>query len=78
MRLHRLSMTAFGPFAGTVDIDFDEVASSGLFLIRGATGAGKTSILDAVCFALYAAVPGARPAAAPCAATTLRLTWSPV
>lgn len=61
MRLHRLSMTAFGPFAGTVDIDFDEVASSGLFLIRGATGAGKTSILDAVCFALYAAVPGARP-----------------
>ena len=61
MRLHRLSMTAFGPFAGTVDIDFDDVASSGLFLIRGATGAGKTSILDAVCFALYAAVPGARP-----------------
>ena len=61
MRLHRLSMTAFGPFAGTVDIDFDEVSSSGLFLIRGATGAGKTSILDAVCFALYAAVPGARP-----------------
>ena len=61
MRLHRLSMTAFGPFAGTVDIDFDEVSSGGLFLIRGATGAGKTSILDAVCFALYAAVPGARP-----------------
>jgi exonuclease SbcC len=54
-------MTAFGPFAGTVDIDFDEVSSGGLFLIRGATGAGKTSILDAVCFALYAAVPGARP-----------------
>jgi exonuclease SbcC len=61
MRLHRLTMTAFGPFAGTVDIDFDAVSSAGLFLIRGATGAGKTSILDAVCFALYAAVPGARP-----------------
>ncbi len=61
MRLHRLSMTAFGPFAGTVDIDFDEVSSAGLFLIRGATGAGKTSILDAICFALYADVPGARP-----------------
>lgn len=61
MRLHRLSMTAFGPFAGTIDIDFDEVSSAGLFLIRGATGAGKTSILDAVCFALYADVPGARP-----------------
>ena len=54
-------MTAFGPFAGTVDLDFDAVSSAGLFLIRGATGAGKTSILDAVCFALYAAVPGARP-----------------
>ncbi|MDF2145600.1 SMC family ATPase [Knoellia sp. p5-6-4] len=61
MRLHRLSVTAFGPFAGTVDIDFDEISSAGLFLIRGATGAGKTSILDAICFALYADVPGARP-----------------
>ncbi|MDF2092055.1 SMC family ATPase [Knoellia sp. 3-2P3] len=61
MRLHRLSITAFGPFAGTVDIDFDEISSAGLFLIRGATGAGKTSILDAICFALYADVPGARP-----------------
>jgi len=61
MRLHRLSVTAFGPFAGTVDLDFDEISSAGLFLIRGATGAGKTSILDAICFALYADVPGARP-----------------
>ncbi len=61
MRLHRLSLTAFGPFAGTVDIDFDAISSAGLFLIRGATGAGKTSILDAICFALYADVPGARP-----------------
>ena len=61
VRLHRLSLTAFGPFAGTVDIDFDAVSSAGLFLIRGATGAGKTSILDAICFALYADVPGARP-----------------
>ena len=61
VRLHRLSLTAFGPFAGTVDIDFDAISSAGLFLIRGATGAGKTSILDAICFALYADVPGARP-----------------
>lgn len=61
MRLHRLTVTAFGPFAGTVDLDFDEVSSAGLFLIRGATGAGKTSLLDAICFALYADVPGARP-----------------
>jgi exonuclease SbcC len=51
---------AFGPFAQTVEVDFDAVATNGLFLIRGATGAGKTSLLDAVVFALYADVPGAR------------------
>ncbi|MEP6649989.1 MAG: AAA family ATPase [Lapillicoccus sp.] len=61
MRLHRLEVTAFGPFAGTVTVDFDEVGANGLFLIHGPTGAGKTSLLDAVCFALYAGVPGARP-----------------
>ena len=60
MRLHRLAITAFGPFAGAELIDLDALASSGLFLIHGPTGAGKTSILDAICFALYAAVPGAR------------------
>ena len=61
MRLHRLDVTAFGPFAGTVTVDFDAVGANGLFLIHGPTGAGKTSLLDAVCFALYAGVPGARP-----------------
>ncbi|GAA4729671.1 SMC family ATPase [Pedococcus ginsenosidimutans] len=60
MRLHRLTVTAFGPFAGTVDVDLDAASSGGLFLIRGATGAGKTSLLDAVAFALYADVPGSR------------------
>ena len=60
MRLHHLTITAFGPFAGSEQVDLDALASSGLFLIHGPTGAGKTSILDAVCFALYAAVPGAR------------------
>ena len=60
MRLHRLEVTAFGPFAGTVEVDLDAVSAGGLFLIRGATGAGKTSLLDAVAFALYADVPGAR------------------
>jgi exonuclease SbcC len=60
VRLHRLEATAFGPFADTVRVDLDAVAESGLFLIHGATGAGKTSLLDAVCFALYADVPGAR------------------
>jgi DNA repair protein SbcC/Rad50 len=60
MRLHSLTLTAFGPFPGTQHVDFDELASGGLFLLHGATGAGKTSLLDAVCFALYAAVPGSR------------------
>jgi exonuclease SbcC len=58
--LHRLQVTAFGPFAATVEVDLDAASSGGLFLIRGATGAGKTSLLDAVAFALYADVPGAR------------------
>uniref|UniRef100_UPI0015EE4006 AAA family ATPase n=1 Tax=Streptomyces albidus (ex Kaewkla and Franco 2022) TaxID=722709 RepID=UPI0015EE4006 len=60
MRLHRLTLTAFGPFASTQDVDFDELSAAGLFLLHGATGAGKTSVLDAVCFALYGGVPGAR------------------
>ncbi|MGW3232728.1 AAA family ATPase [Kitasatospora sp. NPDC001095] len=60
MRLHRLTVTAFGPFAGSETVDFDALATGGLFLLRGATGAGKTSVLDAVCFALYGETPGAR------------------
>ena len=60
MRLHSLRITAFGPFAGTERVDFDQLATSGLFLLHGQTGAGKTSVLDAVCYALYAVVPGAR------------------
>jgi exonuclease SbcC len=63
MRLHSLEATAFGPFADTVAIDFDALSASGLFLLSGATGAGKSSILDAVCFALYGDVPGDRAAA---------------
>ena len=55
-----MAITAFGPFAGSEEVDLDALASSGLFLIHGPTGAGKTSILDAICFALYAAVPGPR------------------
>jgi exonuclease SbcC len=60
MRLHRLTVDAFGPFAGHEEIDFDELCDAGLFLLTGPTGAGKTSILDAVCFALYGTVPGVR------------------
>ncbi|MFE6650173.1 AAA family ATPase, partial [Nocardioides sp. NPDC057772] len=60
MRLHHLEVTAFGPFTGTVNVDFDQLSEAGLFLLSGATGAGKTSVLDAVCFALYGDVPGDR------------------
>ncbi|MEU3790093.1 SMC family ATPase [Streptomyces fructofermentans] len=60
MRLHRLRITAFGPFGGTQEVDFDDLSAAGLFLLHGPTGAGKTSVLDAVCFALYGSVPGAR------------------
>ncbi|MFD3567616.1 AAA family ATPase [Streptomyces sp. NPDC058667] len=60
MRLHRLEITAFGPFGGRQTVDFDALSSAGLFLLHGPTGAGKTSVLDAVCFALYGSVPGVR------------------
>ncbi|MDT2008289.1 SMC family ATPase [Rhodococcus opacus] len=60
MRLHRLEVEAFGPFAGSVEVDFDRLGADGLFLLHGHTGAGKTTVLDAVAFALYGTVPGAR------------------
>ena len=60
MRLHKLEVSSFGPFADTVEVDFDRLGADGLFLLHGDTGAGKTTILDAVAFALYGRVPGAR------------------
>ena len=60
MRPHRLRVTAFGAFGGTVEVGFDDLASSGLFLLHGETGAGKTTLLDAIGFALYGRVPGER------------------
>jgi exonuclease SbcC len=58
MRPHRLEVTAFGAFAGTAAVSFDEL--EGLFLLHGETGAGKTTLLDAIAFALYGRVPGER------------------
>ncbi|MFG1943071.1 AAA family ATPase [Nonomuraea sp. NPDC048826] len=60
MRPHRLTLTAFGSFPGTETVDFDALTESGLFLVHGPTGAGKTTVLDALCFALYGQVPGQR------------------
>jgi exonuclease SbcC len=58
MRPHLLRVTAFGAFAGTEELRFDEL--EGLFLLHGETGAGKTTLLDAIAFALYGRVPGER------------------
>lgn len=60
MRLHRLEITAFGPYPGDEVVDFDALGADGLFLLHGDTGAGKTTLLDAVAFALFGSVPGAR------------------
>jgi exonuclease SbcC len=60
MRLHRLELCAFGPYAGREAVDFDQLGADGLFLLHGETGAGKTTLLDAVAFALFGRVPGAR------------------
>jgi exonuclease SbcC len=60
MRLHRLRLTAFGSFPAEEDVDFDGLGEAGLFLVHGPTGAGKTTVLDAVCYALYGQVPGQR------------------
>ena len=57
MRLHRLELEGFGPFRERQVVDFDGFADDGIFLIAGRTGAGKSSVLDGVCFALYGGVP---------------------
>ena len=58
MRPLKLVMENFGPFAGRVELDFSAIED--IFLITGKTGAGKTTIFDAICFALYGKVPGSR------------------
>ena len=58
MKPIQLSMTAFGPFINTEIIDFEALGENPLFLINGTTGSGKTTILDAICFALYGQTTG--------------------
>jgi exonuclease SbcC len=57
VRLHRLELTGFGPFRERQIVDFDAFSGDGIFLIAGRTGAGKSSVLDGVTFALYGGVP---------------------
>lgn len=58
MRPVRLTISAFGPYAGTQRLDFTDLKGRSFFLIHGPTGSGKTTILDAVCFALYGDTSG--------------------
>ncbi|MCU1443316.1 MAG: ATPase, partial [Cryobacterium sp.] len=57
MRIQRLALAGFGPYKAEQHIDFDAFRDDGLFLITGKTGAGKSSILDAICYALYGSIP---------------------
>lgn len=59
MRIHRLEFQAIGPFPGHHDIDFDSLSQAGLFLLTGQTGAGKSTIIDAIVFGLYGSLAGA-------------------
>ena len=60
MRPHLLELEAFGAFAGRVELDLDAIGQAGLVLLCGDTGGGKTTLLDALGFALYGVVPGER------------------
>ena len=77
MRPISLEINSFGPYAGHQVIDFRELKGRNLFLICGPTGSGKTTVLDAMCYALYGNTSGNDRLVRPCAVSMPRRSRRP-
>ena len=77
MQILRVELCGIGPYTGTESIDFQALGADGLFLLEGPTGSGKTTIIDAIVFALYGQVSGAESSNDRLASTHLEPGTSP-